>query len=57
MSAAADAVSTGQITFAARDSDFDGFKIKSGDILAMENGKLTLPTLILSVPQLSLPVI
>ena len=41
MSAAADAVSTGQITFAARDSDFDGFKIKSGDILAMENGKLT----------------
>ena len=41
MSAAADAVSTGQITFAARDSDFDGFKIKSGDILAMDNGKLT----------------
>ena len=41
MAAAADAVSTGQITFAARDSDFDGFKIKSGDILAMENGKLT----------------
>ncbi len=41
MSAAAEAVSTGQITFAARDSDFDGFKIKSGDILAMENGKLT----------------
>ncbi len=41
MSAAADRVSTGQITFAARDSDFDGFKIKAGDILAMENGKLS----------------
>ncbi len=41
MSAAANAVSTGQITFAARDSDFDGFKIKAGDILAMNNGKLT----------------
>ncbi len=41
MAAAADRVSTGQITFAARDSDYDGFKIKSGDILAMNNGKLT----------------
>ncbi len=41
MSSAADAVATGQITFAARDSNFGGFKIKEGDILAMENGKLT----------------
>ena len=37
---AAEGVTTGQVTFAARDSDFDGFKIKSGDILAMDNGKL-----------------
>ncbi len=41
MKNAAEQVSTGQVTFAARDSDFDGFKIKKGDILAMENGKLT----------------
>ena len=34
-------VSTGQITFAARNSDFEGFKIKQGDIMAMENGKLS----------------
>ena len=33
-------VSTGQITFAARDSDFDGFKIKKDDLMAMENGKI-----------------
>ena len=41
MKNAAEKVATGQITFAARDSDFDGFKIKEGDILAMENGKLS----------------
>lgn len=41
MNSAAEGVATGQITFAARDSDFDGFKIKEGDILAMENGKLS----------------
>jgi len=35
-----DKVSTGHITFAARDSDFDGYKIKSNDILAFSNGKL-----------------
>ncbi len=40
MKNAAEKVSTGQVTFAARDSDFDGFKIKEGDILAMDNGKL-----------------
>lgn len=33
-------VSTGQITFASRDSEFGGFKIKTGDILALDNGKL-----------------
>ena len=37
---AADKVATGLITFAARDSDFDGHKIKKGEILALENGKL-----------------
>ena len=41
MQNAADRVSTGQITFAARDSDFDGFKIKKDDLMAMENGKIT----------------
>ena len=34
-------VQTGQITFAARDSDFDGHNIKAGEILALENGKLS----------------
>ncbi|MEG2054591.1 MAG: DAK2 domain-containing protein, partial [Oscillospiraceae bacterium] len=38
---AADAVATGLVTFAARDSDFDGHKIKKDEILALENGKLT----------------
>ena len=41
MSTAAENVSTGQITFAARDSDFDGHKIHEGEILALDNGKLT----------------
>ncbi|MFV0496954.1 MAG: DAK2 domain-containing protein [Candidatus Fimivivens sp.] len=40
MSKTAERVSTGQITFAARDSDFDGHRIKEGEILAIENGKL-----------------
>ena len=33
-------VGTGSITFAARDSDFEGHKIKKGQLLAMEGGKL-----------------
>ena len=33
-------VITAQITYAARDSDFDGFAIKEGDYLALEEGKL-----------------
>ena len=33
-------VSTGQITFAARDSEFDGKKITRGDLLALDNGKI-----------------
>ena len=40
MTRAIDGVKSGSITFAARDSDFDGHKIKSGDILALEGGKL-----------------
>lgn len=40
MMQAAERVSTGLITFAARNSDFDGKKIKQGEILALENGKL-----------------
>ncbi len=33
-------VSTAQITYAARDSDFDGFEINEGDYLALLDGKL-----------------
>ena len=40
MMQAAERVNTGLITFAARNSDFDGHKIKQGEILALENGKL-----------------
>ena len=41
MDMAAQGVATGSITFAARNSDFEGHKIKRGDILAMDNGKLS----------------
>ncbi len=40
MKSAAKSVLTGQITFAARDSDFDGKDIKEGQILAMNEDKL-----------------
>ena len=40
MTGAISAVTTAQITYAARDSDFDGFDIKAGDYLALEDGKL-----------------
>ena len=40
MMQAADKVSTGLVTFAARDSEFDGKKIKKGEIMALENGKI-----------------
>lgn len=33
-------VKSGQITFAVRDSEYDGHKIKQGEILAMDNGKI-----------------
>lgn len=38
---AAEKVSTGLVTYAARNSDFDNKRIKEGDILALINGKLT----------------
>lgn len=41
MTKAFEKVSTGQVTFAARDSDYEGHIIKQGEILAMDNGKLT----------------
>jgi len=41
MQRAADNVSTGSVTFAARDSDFEGHKIQEGQILALDNGKLS----------------
>lgn len=40
MQKAAERISTGQVTFAARDSDFDGYKIKKGEIMAMNAGKI-----------------
>ncbi len=33
-------IATGQVTFAARDSDFDGHQIKKGELLAMLGGKI-----------------
>ena len=42
MLSAAKNVSTGQVTYAARNSEFGGTKIKEGDIIALSNGKLTL---------------
>lgn len=41
MTKAFDRVQTGQVTFAARDSDYDGHDIKQGEILALDNGKLS----------------
>ncbi|MCH5209208.1 MAG: DAK2 domain-containing protein [Oscillospiraceae bacterium] len=40
MTEAFDRVQSGQITFAVRDSEFDGHKIKEGELLAMDNGKI-----------------
>ena len=40
MTEAAQHVETAQITYAARDSEFDGFNIHEGDYLALLNGKL-----------------
>lgn len=34
-------VGTGSVTFAARDSDYEGHNIKKGELLALENGKMS----------------
>lgn len=41
MTQAAKSVSTGQVTYAARNSEFGNTKIKEGEIIALNNGKLT----------------
>lgn len=41
MQKATESIATGQVTFAARDSDYEGHKIKKGELLAMVNGKLS----------------
>ena len=40
MTEAAETVVTAQVTYAARNSDFDGFAISAGDYLALTDGKL-----------------
>ena len=35
-------ITTGQMTFAARDSDYEGFNIKEGQLMGIINGKLAL---------------
>ena len=40
MQSAIENVATGQVTFAARDSDFDVKPIKKGELLALANGKI-----------------
>jgi dihydroxyacetone kinase-like predicted kinase len=40
MTGSLDSVVTASVTYAARNSDFDGFDIKQGDYLALEEGKL-----------------
>ena len=40
MDKAAQNIGTGQVTYAARDSEYDGHSIKKGEILAMEGSKL-----------------
>ena len=41
MTKAFERVSTGLVTFAARNSEFEGHQIKEGEILALDNGKLS----------------
>lgn len=41
MQKAAERIATGQITFAARDSQVDGQNIKKGDLMALTGGKIT----------------
>ncbi|MBQ8267520.1 MAG: DAK2 domain-containing protein, partial [Clostridia bacterium] len=42
MQKAAEKIATGQITFAARDSEFDGKPIKKGELMALLGGKIVL---------------
>ena len=41
MMASAEHVQSGSVTFAARDSDYDGHQIREGELLALENGKVS----------------
>lgn len=41
MTKAAEHIQTGQVTFAVRDSEVDGNAVKEGEILGLENGKIT----------------
>ncbi len=41
MQKAAEKIVTGQITFAARDSEFDGHSIKKGELMALLGGKIS----------------
>lgn len=41
MAKAFEGISTGQITYAARNSNFDGKDIKEGQLLALDNGKVS----------------
>ena len=41
MTSAAKKVSTGQVTYAARNSEFGNTRIREGEIIALNNGKLT----------------
>jgi len=50
MVAAARRVRTAQITYAARDSDLDGFDIRAGDYLALLDGKLYGTSPVISEP-------
>lgn len=42
MMKAAERVETAQVTFAARNSSYEGYNIKEGEILGLENGKVSL---------------
>ena len=37
-------VHTSEVTYAARDSDFDGFDIHAGDYMALTEGSCSVPT-------------
>ncbi len=41
MGKAIESISTGQVTYAARNSNFDGKDIKEGQLLALDNGKVS----------------